>query len=100
MAKKEKLQKCDFCGVESPDISNEVFMSEESVVRHYEICPVCLVEVYKRIVNLFMEEDEYKVNGIINEVMDEMYCDVIHMNKESDVEITEDNATIYELKRK
>ena len=96
---KAVVQKCEFCGTKSADVTNEVFISNENVVRHYEICPKCLLRAFRKIIDMFMEEDEYKVSNVIQQVLDETYCDMIHDKKASDIKITEENSKIYLLKQ-
>ena len=66
--------KCDICGSEE-NVSCEVMMKGDAVERVYTLCGEHWVEVYRRCLDEFMEENEYKVNAFIKAATDRLIVD-------------------------
>jgi len=69
---------CDVCGTEK-DVQCEILLKGDNIDRMYHLCPFHLVEVYRRALEDFVENNEYKVNTYIKMVADKIIID--HRNK-------------------
>lgn len=65
----DKQHRCDICD-ETENIQCEIFMSGDTVERVYHFCPLCLVDIYRRCIEDFLESSEYKVNSYIRTFAD------------------------------
>lgn len=72
--------KCDVCGIEY-GVECEILTKGESVDRVYHLCPEHWTAVYRRTLDDFVEQNEYKANSYIKMVADKMIVDAIHTDK-------------------
>lgn len=67
-------QKCDICGT-TKNIRCEILTKGEDVDRIYHFCPDHWVDIYRRTLDDFVENSEYKVNSYIKMVADRLIVD-------------------------
>ena len=68
---------CDVCGSDK-DVQCEIITKGDKVDRVYHFCPLHWVEVYRRSLDDFLEQNEYKVNSYIKLVADKLIVDAQH----------------------
>ena len=77
MAKKDK---CDVCG-STKDVQCEIMVKGTQVDRIYHFCPEHWVEVYRRTLEDFVEQNQYKANSYIKGVADSLIANRISEDK-------------------
>ena len=90
-------QKCDVCG-ETKGVVCEILTKGENVDRVYHLCPAHWVEVYRRTLDDFLENSEYKVNSFIKMVADRLIVDFTNKEKMSNYVDEDDNIDMVKLK--
>lgn len=71
---------CDVCGTDK-DVQCEILTKGEEVDRIYHLCPIHWVEVYRRCLDDFVENSEYKANTYIKMVTDKLIVDSLNRSK-------------------
>lgn len=66
--------KCDVCG-STENIQCEILTKGDMVDRIYHLCPEHWVSVYRKTLDDFVENNEYKVNSYIKMVADKLIVD-------------------------
>ena len=67
-------KKCDICGT-TKGLRCEILTKGEDVDRVYHFCPEHWVDIYRRTLDDFVEDNEYKVNTYIKMVADKLIVD-------------------------
>jgi hypothetical protein len=70
--------KCDVCG-STEGVRCEIMMKGTQVDRVYHMCPEHWIEVYKEVLEDFLEHNEYKVNSYLKVSADRMIVHSQHM---------------------
>lgn len=78
------INKCDVCGSIN-DIQCEIFTKGEDIDRIYHFCPKHWIEVYRKTLDDFVEDNEYKANTYIKMVADKMIVDALNNVKIEDL---------------
>lgn len=71
------INECDVCGSIN-DIQCEIFTKGEDVDRIYHFCPKHWIEVYRKTLDDFVEDNEYKANTYIKMIADKMIVDSLN----------------------
>ncbi len=78
------INKCDVCG-STNDIQCEIFTKGEDIDRIYHFCPKHWIEVYRKTLDDFVEDNEYKANTYIKIIADKIIVDALNNIKIEDV---------------
>lgn len=68
------MEKCDVCG-STENVTCEVYMNGNYADRVYHLCPTHWVDLYRKAINDFMEDNEYKVSAYLKGIADKMIVD-------------------------
>lgn len=87
--------KCDVCGVEE-NVECEILLKGDVVDRIYHLCPKHWVTMYRRTLESFTENNEYKVSSYIKMSCDKMIADAVS-NAKIDSYTTDEGGIDIEL---
>lgn len=71
---------CDVCG-STENVQCEILTMGDRVDRVYHLCSAHWIDVYRRTLDDFLEQNEYRVNSHIKMIADKLIVDAQHNTK-------------------